>query len=829
MSNKQTYWQLIDDNRIEIPVIQRDYAQGREEDRITALRKVFVSDILKAISGKGDELHLGFIYGKVDGKDKYQERLRNKRAIENILNAVEGYAQHLDMRIESKINSDIDSKNDDSNLPTFTPLDGQQRLTTLYLIHWYLSLHSTKDKTDITNILGRFTYKTRKSSFEFCRAITNVDIHSDFANIGTDRLSEFIQKRKWFRRAWLKDSTVKGMLTMLDEIQEQFNGVDDKSSLFNNLLKEDAPIHFDFLDLNELNQTDELYVKMNARGKQLSEFEHFKAWLIHHVKENEIQIDDEDWKSKLDKDWLDMFWKNKGDSYSIDTTIYNFIKQVALFAYIQEPVNEFNLGFTSTVRDTEFIPFSKYEKFNFFNSVTLNFVFNTFNHLSSEDLMNNYKEWLKDIACYPFLNVEEDLLKTFIQNSKSVDRPLSVFYYSLLHYTNLYSNKNDERHFKTWMRMSRNLIFNTYIQNPENYVDAVNGIHELISNIDLDTRTANLSGKKVRFLGSTRINEEIIKLSIISNSKSKWEDLIFNFENHIYFRGDISLIFNFSKIDNGYSLEKFEFYGNLLYELFNDDIRGNKEFILQRALLTKGLYMPHVSPNYLFCHPNSDTLRARRDNWQKVFSDETKRNFIKRLIDEDLKNLEHVESDLIKVIEAYDKDDWMKFLIKSPEAIKFCWKGYIRIQGTAGGGEEPKIDAYLLRTSRLYGKHAELRSYYQYVTLVKNLESKLPFGGVEYWENRMSQYPYSCIRFKNWEFEGIRYKLEITYSDKNKYQFYLLSEDGDEEINQKIIDCCKPLGWQLSDDKLKCTLQVMDDPQLLERITSSLEALKKLI
>ena len=172
MSTKHSYWQLIKANRIEIPVIQREYAQGRDEDRIKALRKAFVSDITNSIIKNTDPLHLGFVYGKVEGKDKYQERLRNKRAIENILNAVEGYAHYLDMRIDTKIESDIDSYSDSSNLPTFIPLDGQQRLTTLFLVHWYLSLFSTHNKQEITDILSHFTYKTRKSSFEFCRAIT---------------------------------------------------------------------------------------------------------------------------------------------------------------------------------------------------------------------------------------------------------------------------------------------------------------------------------------------------------------------------------------------------------------------------------------------------------------------------------------------------------------------------------------------------------------------------------------------------------------------------------------------------------------------------------
>ena len=90
MKSPLTFWNLIQNNRIEIPVIQRGYAQGRVEDKITAIRKEFVADLIQSLAKDSDSIHLGFVYGKIEGVDKFQERERNKRAIENILYAVEG-------------------------------------------------------------------------------------------------------------------------------------------------------------------------------------------------------------------------------------------------------------------------------------------------------------------------------------------------------------------------------------------------------------------------------------------------------------------------------------------------------------------------------------------------------------------------------------------------------------------------------------------------------------------------------------------------------------------------------------------------------------------
>lgn len=830
MSKKLTYWKLIESNRIEIPVIQREYAQGRDEDRIEALRKAFVADILHSIDENDEPLHLGFIYGKVEGKDKYQDRLRNKRAIENILNAVEGYAQHLDMRIETKIDSDIDVKSDNSNLPIFIPLDGQQRLTTLFLVHWYLSLYCEQDASNISKILSHFTYKTRKSSFEFCRAITDESTRFDIERIGNDTLSEFIQKRKWFRKNWLKDSTVKGMLTMLDEIQLQFNSVDDKSKLFNVLIKEEAPIQFDFLDLDELNQTDELYVKMNARGKQLSEFEHFKAWLIHHVKEQNIQIDIEDWKTKLDKEWLDLFWRNKGSNYTIDSTIYNFIKQIALFAYIHDPVGEFSLSFTSTVRESEFIPFSKYEQFNFFNSGTLNFVFNTLNHLCNEELMNEYKGWLSEIACYPFLSKEDELHDVFIKNSKPVDRPLSVFYYALILYANIAQNKREEERFKTWIRMSRNLVYNTYIQNPENYVDAIRGLYDLQPKMTvvLDESTDELKMKptSIKFFGDKIFRNEIYKINL-TNSDDKWKELIYKYENQEYFRGDIRLILSYAFVSfNEYDLNLFEFYGDRLCKLFGDNIRGHKDFLLQRALITKGNYMPRVSSNFLVCLSNSETLRARRDNWQKAFNEESSREIIKQLIDENLQDVNTIEQELINTINNYNLDDWRKYLIKSPKPIGFCTKGFIRMTGIASATTQP--DIYLLRTSKLYGRHVELRSYFHFTEKIENKDDLTPFTSSFYWENRMGKYAFPCIRIKGWKYRNVNYKLEVTYSDKDKFLIQFLSEENHEVINKNLVDCLESNNWVIQEDSTKCHILLRTDDEFKSALDTALVALKNI-
>lgn len=132
-----------------------------------------------------------------------------------------------------------------------------------------------------------------------------------------------IEDKNWFFKSWKKDPTIKSMLIMLDTIHERFENTKD-NNLFDKLICDDddkKAITFDFLPLNDFNLSDELYIKMNARGKPLTHFENFKS--------NFVELLDPLTTSKLDNEWTDLFWSFKGKSqedgyYYIDDKILNF-------------------------------------------------------------------------------------------------------------------------------------------------------------------------------------------------------------------------------------------------------------------------------------------------------------------------------------------------------------------------------------------------------------------------------------------------------------------------------------------------------------------------
>ena len=123
---KISFWDFISTHKVVIPIIQRDYAQGRKGKE--ELRKGFLTNLKQALDNKlpNDEeyLKLDFVYGATDDQVLY-------------------------------------------------PLDGQQRLTTLWLLHWFIALRAGELNEANCKILSRFSYETRVSSREFCERMCN--------------------------------------------------------------------------------------------------------------------------------------------------------------------------------------------------------------------------------------------------------------------------------------------------------------------------------------------------------------------------------------------------------------------------------------------------------------------------------------------------------------------------------------------------------------------------------------------------------------------------------------------------------------------------------
>lgn len=597
--------------KISIPIIQRDYAQGRKD--AVSIRNKFLDEIFNRLDND-ENLFLDFVYGNID---------------------------------------------DDK----FIPIDGQQRLTTLFLLHLYFAKKESKD----CEYLKGFTYETRSSSREFCERLVNADI--DF---NKDEISADIKNYSWFMPFWENDPTVKSMLVMMDAIHDKF-----KNSTFYDGLEN---IKFSFLELRDFGLTDDLYIKMNARGKPLSEFENFKA---EFEKELSQEI-----KSKLDNDWLDLFWGLK-DSDKEDVDLSSIDKRyMAFFKGVASNFTILNIKDTKEAKDFDLDEFDTLGALEFFSS----------NKNSVNNVIKILDE-LREVSNY-------ELLKNFTDTSKDVTYETRVKFFALsMFLINFGAQKLGGDFYKEYERITSNIARDFNIDSISN----LKQIFEFINEICEKCKSENIFDLLVDFQneqpGSFKVInfyrwQEKKKLELIQ-SDPRWIDAINKGEKHWYLGSNLTFLIDFAEND----VEKFKEYYKKFDEIFKED---RENFLFQRALLAKGDYLVERGYGYggeyfSFCNFNNNP-RDKDDNWRSVFFDKEKSQIVKGLLD-DNRSLEYIIDSYI-----YDEDDWSYFFIKYPEILKYCKNFFIQ------------ANRYMIRvlTKTLSSSyHVEYYSYALFIILQK--------------------------------------------------------------------------------------------------------------
>ena len=692
LENKEfTFWNLISKYTIEIPAIQRDYVQDRLYSDLKKEECDIVGDIAKSLKNNTN-INLHFVYGKVDNQE-------------------------------------------------LIPLDGQQRLTTLFLIYWFLSLGTLSD--DNKQILSKFSYETRPSSEDFCLKLVKESIV--FQN--DIKISQQIINSKWFFLSWENAPTIQAMLNMLDVIQEKF--IQPNEGFFNLLCKENCPVIFHFLPLEKFKLDDEIYIKMNSRGKPLTDFENFKA--------NFSILFDTENKSKLDNEWLDIFWKFEKDNQTInlkevDRKYLTFIKNISLCFW------------------SEYKDISKEEKDNFS-------IFKSYNDIysSGHDFLNQLIKIFNELTTY---TDTEKYFENFLKPNPDYWEYLR--FYAVAQFFVDCEALNDTKTYNKWMRVCTNLINNTLIQSTEEFYKAIRSIKELTNHIQNIYEYLSLPETKISGFLQTQYEEEKIKIKLILGDKSnQWRKAIKEIEQHPYLDGQIGFILNFAKIDNGYDINKFLDYSEKMNKLFSSKFQEKYDCLFQRALLTFGDYLVPISGHYTFCKFENN-LRAKMDNWRKVFNDDIKSNYLKQLLD--AIKIDSIKNDLQTIVNNFQENEnnWMSLFIKNIGIIEYCVNYQIN--------KVNNNNINLARSSAVgWRKRAELRTYVFYKTKLEGKESTFyPFKWAWYYDS--SDYT-PCAVIDIWNYQSkYSFELHICYSD-NKFSLIFYDKNGKvlpDEIIQKL-------------------------------------------
>ncbi|VVN46254.1 DUF262 domain-containing protein [Pseudomonas fluorescens] len=687
------YKQLLDRHgRIRIPIIQRDYAQGRpEEDEV---REDFLQAIEGALEKPADDpslpFNLDFIYGSIEGDDETR----------------------------------------------FLPLDGQQRLTTLFLLHWYLAWVDGQWECFAgmfrANEKSRFSYSVRPSSNEFFDAL--VIFMPDESPADLSSLTALITDQPWYFRSWRLDPTIQSVLFMLDAIHARFVS---SSNLFERLISESQPaITFQLLDLENYGLSDDLYIKMNSRGKPLTPFETFKARYERELKE---QFADQSYEClgvtyttaeyiawRMDNAWADLFWNARDKaSNQYDGAIMNVFRTVALAT--RQPDSHQFLEDIERFRQGARAP--TYSDFHSRNWLDDEF---TLSLISLLDAWSGDSDGLRRHLPSAQYFDEQEFFDRIVIGQKALSNTEVVQFAAYVLFLDFHEGGSDSGQFQDWMRVVFNLSENTEYNRTEDLQRSMSGLRDLLpQSNDILEYFAN-ADSSVSGFSRQQIEEERLKAQLIL-AKAGWPEHIYRAEAHGYFRGQIDFLLDYSGIKSDLPVqswddqqhrefqEKFKQYFGKASAMFGE--RGLIElpsFRWERALLCIGDYLlPKGSRNESFL-VNSTTDQA---SWKRLLrggggKEPQAREVLRQLLDR-INVADDLAPQLDELIAgATGLAPWIEALVQSPEAIAYCRSRCMRF--------DPSGQIYLLSKTQMNGMHAELFTYSLYHILRDDIAKYSP-------------------------------------------------------------------------------------------------------
>lgn len=425
--------------------------------------------------------------------------------------------------------------------------DGQQRLTTLYLIIGVLNCyHSNKKLKDILMLKNgqpRLTYEIRNTTDYFIKDLVNLTFNEHKIEDLVD-----VSKTSWYREIYKDDPSIKNSVAALKDIISLINK-DNFEQLTNFILDKIGFVYINLEAKGEL--TKQTYSKIREYGEKMYEIvntcgdpmevnEHQKSVLLSKLTKEKQK----EWTVKWEI-WQDFFWINKGNQNSADEGFNEFLSWILKIVesqdYSIEIVEEYFKAF--------FLLVNAQEKINSQRPFKIKNI--------KEDFIKNQKPDL--MVLYPALiYLNNSVAVNFEVNKYAIDE-------KLINYDELY------RFIRFFSNCSKNSVA----------IDtAIKLVKENGTNKDV-TSFLELESDEFRSILS---KEEIKKLSIYhscvnDDERKEKENQIWLAEDDNYFNGKISQIFIwldniYPNNQNGFILSEFE----NTYKLFLDIInKGNIE------------------------------------------------------------------------------------------------------------------------------------------------------------------------------------------------------------------------------------------------------------
>jgi hypothetical protein len=794
------------DFTIEIPTIQRDYAQGRKSKQ--EVRDSFLLALYNYLKENKPGRDLDFVYGTIET---------------------------------------------DGNEKKFIPLDGQQRLTTLFLLHWYLSVISGnlsffKDLLYV-NKKSRFTYLTRPSSTDFLNALISADFSiNEFDESSRTAVSDVIKNQGWFFLSWMYDSTINSILNMLDDIHVRFKG---NKEYYNSITDTLNPIiTFLFLDLNKFKLTEDLYIKMNARGKPLTPFENFKANFEKHIgdlfgstnkpfqlKGKKVTYKDY-FSFQIDTAWANLFWNYRelvGKPNTFDEEIMNFLGTLIILQYASNSACDLQVlknlinYLTFYSEDNDKISFYRYDSLKALDKELVAYF------ISSLDTLTNGNNKIKNYLPDKFYYDENVLFDKTLKGKLSA--PERVLFHAYLKY--LIINSNNVKGLHQWMRVTHNLVINSRFDDDNQFYNAIQSINKLIPKSSDIIGYLITPGSSIDFFDIQK-DEEILKAHLINKSE-KWAMLIEDAEKSIFHNGQIGYLLEFSgilkyiedkgdlnwnQIDDDKFYIEFKKYLELSVALFTLNETNTNDYVLERALLTKGDYLiPASNQRRNFCSSKHVSNYIRDFSWKRllrivnddVYTDwSEKRNSVKKILDDKRFDKANVRVSLENIIKD-GAPDWRNYFIQNISLIEFCSQGFIGLNINQGYD-----DIELYGASQLNHYHLDMFIYDFYCKNIFTNEDKfLPFNKSSC--IKVKGYEKSYLWINEWTYLDCNYDLKI-YRNNNLYIVKFRNSGNtvkqENDYEKKILEILINHDFIFSQTELTFIKELVNEKELKKELLS---------
>lgn len=492
-SDPISFPEFMNKYNVVIPKIQRLYVQGRLDKRGAKCLSGFASSLVDGVLNS-TPLLLDFIYGIDTKHHKY----------------------------------------------TFYPLDGQQRLTTLLLLSWLCGL----SKPDWS-----FKYESRRTTEEFIKRLLEEtppqlikpddynylkkkanETNKDYPSL----CSEYIYNLPWFHKSWLCDPGISGMIEMLDSLFDKLLNTSTEQTL-----KMDSIVFLlNYLDVSTKSY-DQIFLKMNSRGRELTEWDNVNTILDEFLPDNLKDI----WPEKIQK-WYELMWYKTALQGTRDTQKID--KVDAQMLYVVElalSCSGYSDKITNTYQLSNWLKNNNEEVANFYRLCSI--FFSALEIDEQDSCTYLIPKWTKS---------NRPRIPDFAYRGNEV---IQKFYQPLLVYYAAQLSSNEH-----WIRVIWNLVVNINIDK-DSFRQAVKLIDELSQgkeSILLFLSELKISDIKSSYSNANlQLQEEIDKAQQIINQSSVcptdwnesiggpwkgWYDIIVAAESKRYFAGAIRFLFH---------------------------------------------------------------------------------------------------------------------------------------------------------------------------------------------------------------------------------------------------------------------------------------------